>query len=131
MIPNFIWFAVPAPNDVLRVKSVTETTDIIASVCQVWMVIALCIFVREKNRKSRLHPLWIAVIICCFLYFACWIGYYNGMVNQIVIMGLTIFPCFAFLFFAIDRKNIIAIVPLSVFTVCHVIYGVVNFIIPQ
>lgn len=131
MIPNFIWFAVPAPNDVLRVKSVTETVDIIASVCQVWMVIALCIFVREKNRKSRFHLLWIAVIICCFLYFACWIGYYNGMVNQVVIMGLTIFPCFAFLFFAIDRKNLIAIVPLSVFTVCHVIYGVVNFIIPQ
>ena len=39
MIPNFIWFAVPAPNDVLRTESVTEVIDTIASVCQVLMVI--------------------------------------------------------------------------------------------
>ena len=45
MIPNFIWFAVPAPNDVLRTESVTEVIDTITSVCQVLMVIALCIFV--------------------------------------------------------------------------------------
>ena len=25
MIPNFIWFAIPAPNDILRAESVTET----------------------------------------------------------------------------------------------------------
>ncbi len=30
MIPNFIWFAVPAPNDVLRTESVTEVIDTIA-----------------------------------------------------------------------------------------------------
>ena len=27
MIPNFIWFAIPAPNDILRTKSITETVD--------------------------------------------------------------------------------------------------------
>lgn len=27
MIPNFIWFAAPAPNDVLRMDSITETLD--------------------------------------------------------------------------------------------------------
>ena len=35
MIPNFIWFAVPAPNDVLRVDLVTEEIDAIAYFCQV------------------------------------------------------------------------------------------------
>ena len=24
MIPNFMWFAIPAPNDILREKSITE-----------------------------------------------------------------------------------------------------------
>ena len=43
MIPNFYWFKVPAPNDVLRTESVTEKLDIIASVCQVLMLTALCI----------------------------------------------------------------------------------------
>ena len=27
MIPNFIWFAVPAPNDILRADSITHLGD--------------------------------------------------------------------------------------------------------
>ena len=34
-----------------------------------------------------------------------------------------------FIWFAIDRKNVIALIPISIFTICHLIYGVVNFII--
>ena len=45
MIPNLIRLAARASNDVLRTESVTEVIDTIASVCQVLMVIALCIFV--------------------------------------------------------------------------------------
>lgn len=82
MIPNFIWFAVPAPNDILRAD-----------------------------------------------YFISWIFYYMGMTNAIVILGLTIPPCLAFLFFAIDRKNMVAVIPISIFAICHLIYGVTNFII--
>lgn len=32
MIPNFIWFIVPAPNDILRNDSLTPHIDMIASV---------------------------------------------------------------------------------------------------
>lgn len=128
MIPNFIWFAIPAPNDVLRADSVTEMLDIIASICQVFMVISLCIFVNRNSSKFHITPLIIFVIICCLLYFVSWIGYYTGMVNEIIILGLTLHPCLAFLFFAIDRKNGIAMIPISIFTICHLIYGVVNFI---
>ena len=64
MIPNFIWFAVPAPNDVLRVELVTEVIDAIASVCQVLMVISLCIFANIKSHKFHITPLIILVIIC-------------------------------------------------------------------
>lgn len=32
MIPNFIWFTVPAPNDILREESVTVVVDMIAVV---------------------------------------------------------------------------------------------------
>ena len=35
MIPNFIWFVVPAPNDILRAESITETVDTVAIVCQI------------------------------------------------------------------------------------------------
>ena len=129
MIPNFIWFAIPAPNDVLREKSITETIDMIASICQVLMIVALCIFRNIEYRKICATPFIIIIVGCCLLYFFSWIVYYIGIVNSIVILGLTIPPCLAFLFFALDRKNGIALIPISIFTICHLIYGVANFII--
>lgn len=54
MIPNFIWFTIPAPNDVLRADSVTATFDTIASVCQVLMIIALCFLINKGREKLSL-----------------------------------------------------------------------------
>lgn len=103
--------------------------DAIASICQVLMVITLCIFVNRRSCKLRITPLIITVMICCLLYFVSWIGYYFGIVNAVIILGLTIPPCLAFLFFAIDRRNMIAVVPISIFLLCHLTYGIFNFII--
>ncbi len=129
MIPSSIWFAIPAPNDILRARSVTETIDTVASVCQILMIAALCIFRNKEYRRMCAIPFIFLVVGCCFLYFLSWIVYYGGVVNAIVILGLTISPCLAFLFFAIDRKNGIALIPISIFSICHLIYGVVNFVI--
>lgn len=129
MIPNFIWFAIPAPNDILRTKSITETVDTVASVCQILMIVSICIFKNRESKKLCITPLIIMAAVCYLLYVASWIAYYNGMVNVIVILGLVIPPCLAFLFFAVDRKNEIALIPISIFTICHLVYGVVNFII--
>ena len=129
MTPNFLWFSIPAPNDVLREKSITEAIDTVAYVCQILMLVALCLFRNIEYRNRCVSPFIFLVVGCCFLYFFSWVIYYNGIVNAMVILGLTIPPCLAFLFFAIDRKNGIALLPISMFTVCHLIYGVVNFII--
>lgn len=129
MIPNFIWFAVPALNDVLRTQSATEVIDTIGSVCQALMVAALCLVINRERDKLRFSPLFIGTFAYCVLYFASWIFYYIGIPNTIVILGLTIPPCLAFMLFAIDRKNYIAVVPISAFMVCHLIFGIVNFII--
>lgn len=129
MIPNFIWFVIPAPNDILRVNSVTEKMDTIASICQVLMVVSLCIFTNRESKKLCVTPFMIIVAGCCLLYFISWIVYYVGIANVMIILGLTILPCAAFLFFAIDRKNKIAMIPILAFTICHLIYGIVNFII--
>ena len=76
MLPNFIWFAFPAPDAILRTESVTPVVDIIGSVFQV----------------------------------------------------LTLPPCLAFILFAIDRKNLPAVVLAVGFTVCHSVFGVVNYL---
>ena len=53
MLPNFIWFAVPAPNDVLRAESVTPVVDMIASVCQVLTVACLCFVIHKERSKTQ------------------------------------------------------------------------------
>ena len=128
MLPNFIWFAVPAPNDILRTDSITKALDTIASVCQVLMAVFLCIFINKEREKTKFSRFIIAVMISCFLYYVSWGLYYGGITNSFVILGLTVPPCLAFFFFALDRKNMIAVIPIFVFTVCHLIYGIANYI---
>ena len=129
MIPNFIWFAIPAPNDILRAESITEMADTAAFVCQILMIVSICIFRNRESKKLCISLFVIMATVCYLLYVASWIAYYNGMTNAIVILGLTIPPCLAFLFFAIDRKNGVALIPISIFTICHLVYGAVNFIV--
>ena len=128
MVPNFIWFAIPAPNDILRVVSRTPVTDTIATVCQVVFIICLCLLIRTDQRPFRINGTIIGIIALIVAYYICWILYYQRATNIAVIIGLTIFPCIAFLLFAIDRRNTIAVIPIILFTMCHLTYAVVNFI---
>ena len=129
MIPNFIWFVVPAPNDVLRTESVTGTIDSIASVCQALMVASLCLFINRKNSKSKLTGTIITVMACVVLYYICWLCYYRGNIETTVLIGLTVFPCAAFLIYSYKRRNMIAAFFAGVFSMCHLIYAVANFIV--
>lgn len=129
MIPNVIWFAVPAPDDILRVESKTAVIDTIASVCQVLLVISLCFIVNKNRSKLRFTPKIIAAACCTAVYFVGWGFYYAGITLPFVIIFLTLPPCLTFLFFASDRKNYIAVISAAAFTVCHFIYSIVNFIV--
>ena len=129
MFPNFIWFAVPAPNDVLRADSITPVVDVIASICQVLTVVCLCFLLNEERDKLRFSPLVIAAVICIAVYYLGWALYYSGIANSWVILLLAIPPCLAFILFAADRKNLPAVLFASVFAVGHLVFGVVNFVI--
>lgn len=129
MIPNIIWLAIPAPNDILRVDSVTKTIDSIASVSQALMIAILCIIKNSESKKLSVTPLIAGTVICCLLYYVSWLAYYQGIAGTIVILALTVLPCSAFLLYAIDRRNRIAIIPIAFFTICHLIYAFANFII--
>ena len=127
MVPNFIWFAVPAPDDILRTESVTPVVDIIGSIFQVLTVAGLCFIIRKERSKFRFSPLVVATIACLAAYYIGWASYYAGITTPWVILLLTLPPCLAFILFAIDRKNLPAVVSVVGFTVCHCIFGVVNF----
>ena len=129
MIPNFIWFVVPAPNDVLRIESVTGTIDSIASVCQVLMMASLCLVINRNNTESKETGTIIMVMACVVLYYICWLCYYQGNAETVVLIGLTVFPCAAFLIYSYKRRNMIAAFFAGVFSMCHLIYTIANSIV--
>lgn len=131
MLPNFIWFIVPAPNDILRTESVTELLDTFASIFQIITIIVLCFILNINRKRISLTPMIATVITCCLLYFITWIFYYTGITNVLVILSLCITPSLALLFFSVDRKNMIAVVSISIFIICHLIYAIMNFIIKK
>ena len=101
----------------MGIAAILDCYDTVASVCQILMIVSICIFRNRESKKLCIFPFVIMVTVCYLLYVAGWIAYYNGMTNAIVILGLTIPPCLAFLFFEIDRKNSIALIPISIFCI--------------
>jgi len=129
MLPNIIWFFVPAQNDILRSESSTQVLDVFVTVFQVIMLAVLCLIKNVNARKIKISLFIILSVAFGLLYYVCWILYYCGVVHKIVLPGLCIFPCCSFLFYAIDRKNYIALIPISVFAVLHLISTILNFMI--
>ena len=129
MLPNFIWFAVPAPNDILRTDSVTPVVDAIGSVFQVLTVACLCFVIHKDRSKLRFSSLIIATIVCVAIYYIGWALYYTANVSPTVILLLTVPPCLAFILFAADRKTLLAILFATVFALCHLVFAVANFIV--
>jgi len=129
MLPNFVWFAVPARNDILRNPSLTPLLDLAASVFQVIMVSALCMIVNKSRQKPVGKTVLFAIIFSIVLYYIGWCLYYSGIVNPAVILILCAAPCLAFILFSASRKNFAALASAIIFSVCHVLFGIVNFIL--
>lgn len=129
MCPNFVWFAVPAPNDILREDSATMAVDSIAQIFQMVMIASLCVIINDSGRKPMSRKMKLVIAMLCAVYLFGWFFYYAGVANKMVILDLCAAPCIAFVVFACVRKNLVALVLAGVFMVCHLIYGVVNFIL--
>lgn len=129
MCPNFIWFLVPAPNDILRADSITINIDRIAQIFQIIMFFSLCFFINIESQKTINKKIKLLMILFCVFYFSGWILYYIGIANKIIILDLCIAPCIVFILFAGIRKNIAALISTGIFMICHLIYTIVNFII--
>ncbi len=129
MLPNLLWFAFPAPDDILRAQSVTPLADAIAQAFQIALAAALCGVV-NGTRSAPAKRRWAAgVLLCAALYFAGWAAYYAGIAGPGVILTLCLAPCGAFLVFALARKNAPALLAAGGFAICHLIFAVVNFIL--
>ena len=129
MIPNFIWFLFPTSNDILRNESITPIIDMLALIFQVIMVIGLCIIINKQSQKPMKKTWFKWIMSAIIIYFVGWILYYIGIVNALIILDLYMAPCVAFILFSIARKNLVALIAAIIFMICHVIYGILNFIL--
>ena len=103
--------------------------DFAAQGFQIIMAIALCAVINTARGKPMKPGYRAGVILCVVLYYAGWAIYYSGITNAAVILGLCLVPCGAFLLFALARKNGVALVAAGAFTVCHLAFAVVNFMV--
>lgn len=128
MIPNFIWFGVPAPNDVMREESLTPALDIAATVFQVISVCLLVLFVHKGRKVTWDSPFTVAAGLFLLCYIIAWIFYYCSFVNVAVILSLALMPCLSLLAFEWERRNDLAIPPTAIFAILHLISTCINFL---
>ena len=119
MLPTWLWLAIPAPNDVLRSESLTPVLDGIGTFCQVIFLFLLTTFLNKGRRGLALGPMLLCCLLCTVLYYAGWGLYYAGIVAWPVILLMTLPPCFAFGFWAMHQRCWIALIPIGIFTLCH------------
>lgn len=129
MLPNFLWSAVPAPRDILRRESVTPLIDTTGQVFQIIMAASLCGVVNTARSNPIKRGLAAGTAACVVLYLAGWAAYYAGIVNAAVVLTLCLAPCGAFLLLSLARKNAPALLAGACFTICHLIFAAVNFLI--
>lgn len=132
MTPNFVWFAVPAPNDILRAESSTPIIDAAGQVFQIAMVAALCGVVNTtRNESILIGAFGVPALLFGFLlhYYSSWGVYYRGRVNAGVLLKLCLEPCWIFLLLALARKNGPALLAAAGFTICHLTSTLINFIL--
>lgn len=128
MLPNLIWMLVPSQNDVLRRESSTQVLDAFTMIFQIISVATLCAIKNIKATKLKLSPFIFLTLIFGLLYYIFWILYYCGIVHSAVLLGLCIFPCCAFIFYGVDRKNYFSLAPIAIFAILHLISTIINFL---
>ena len=128
MIPTIIWTFVPAPNNILRAESTTPVLDITASVLQFLAISCICVLINKGAGKVRFTLLVFLSALCVLLYYAGWDIYYCGIGSPWVIFLMTIPPSAALILYAVDRRNLPAIVLACGFAVLHLLFAVSNFI---
>lgn len=129
MLPNLLWMFFPAPSDVLREPSVTPVVDSIGSFCQMLMVFCLCFIKCTDAKPLRFSPTLWCVIGCVLIDWAAWVIYYLGFAHAGILLCMTLVPCAAFLLYLLDRRNRLGLIPAVLFTICHLVFTIANFLI--
>lgn len=129
MVPNVIWGIYSAPNDVLHVDSVTPITDIIGSISQVLMLMSLMLLSRKDRPQTMARKCKFTAIGMLVLYMGAWISHFFGYTPKSFIVAMAILPCLFFGAFSIGRRNWLSLGFCLIFSICHILFAIENYIL--
>jgi len=126
MLPNILFFVCKDPNGLKAATNHHFLLDLIEHGSQVIFFTLLIIGVSKKESPVFCgYTVFMAIFLLS--YFGFWIAYFTIGTNFIMLMGMAIFPVIYFLLAEIWLHNLVAIVPLTIFGIVHIIITYINY----
>lgn len=126
MLPNFIFFALPNSNSSNATVNTHFALDIIEHGSQA-LFFMLLIFTLNKKVSPLLCKYTILMAVFLLCYYGCWIVYFTRGANSILIMLMAIFPVIYFSLSIIWLNSVLAIAPLAIFAVSHILITYIDY----
>jgi hypothetical protein len=126
MFPNILFFILPDPNGSAVVANNHFLLDIIEHGSQA-MFFALLIFCVSKKGSPILCGYTLLMIIILLSYYGLWIAYFTIGTNFIMLMSMAVLPVIYFILAEIWLHNVLAIAPLTIFGIVHVIITYIDY----
>jgi len=120
MLPNILFFILPDPNGQRLVTNNHFLLDIIEHGSQA-IFFALLIFGVSKKDSPLLCGYTIFMLILLLSYYGFWIAYFTIGINFIMLMSMAVFPVIYFILAEIWLHNLLALAPLTIFGIVHII----------
>lgn len=126
MLPNIFFFILPKRNDSVAVANNHLLLDIIEHGSQA-IFFALLIFCVSTKESPILCGYTIFMTIFLLSYYGFWLGYFTKGANFIMLMSMAVFPVIYFILSEIWLHNLLAIVPLTIFGIVHIIITYMDY----
>jgi hypothetical protein len=126
ILPNIFFFILKNPNGSTVVTNKHILLDIVEHGSQA-VFFALLIFGVSKKVSPVLCKYTIFMAILLLSYYGLWIGYFTTGTNFKMLMSMAIFPVIYFILAEIWLHNLLAIAPLTIFGIVHIIITYVDY----
>ena len=92
-------------------------------------VALLILVVRKQVKRPNYKSIFFTLtLICLITYYICWICYFAGITNTLLIIGLSAIVPIYYCFVALWNKNYFAVVTSAIFFIGHTVSNMINFL---
>lgn len=117
LLPYIVYWCLPTVTG-LEYGAVTTVSQIFGALSALILILVVR---KEREKKLLFDSAFTSISLLIMLYLTAWIILFCGKLNFAVTLFVMISPCLALLLLAVDRKNILASVPIAVFFVLQIV----------